>query len=98
MAKLSTKARNAIASLSTGGMGTYYPSPAAFFIRLAWVLRDNGFVATQMEEDTPLIHTNDGRGRVEVTPLGIDTPLFDVVYTWHRMESGNWEMVCYPSC
>jgi hypothetical protein len=96
MAKLSRKTRNAIATLSTGGVGTYYRSPGVFFTRLEWVLREEGF---QPEgESHPPIHTDDGRGRIAVVMLGMETPLYDVVYTWHRMQSGNWEMICYPSC
>jgi hypothetical protein len=96
-AKLTSKARNAIATCSTGGVGTYYTSPGAFFTRLEWVLRDLGLQPESPEH--PPIHTTDGKGKMAITLLGMDTPLFSVVYTWHRMEeTGNWEMVCYPSC
>ena len=96
MTRLPSKVREAIAGISTGGVGTYYHSPGRFFTRLEWVLRGAGFQPETL--DHPLIHTSDGRGRIPVTLEGMDTPLFDVVYTWHRMEqSGNWEMICYPT-
>ena len=94
--KLTSKVRRAIATLSTGGVGTYYPTTGKFFTRLEWVLRDNGFQPET--EEHPPIHTDDGRGRMGVTMLGMNTPLFDVFYTWYRMESGNYEFVCYPIC
>ena len=98
MANMTNKMRNAIASLSTGGVGTYYTSPGQFFTRLEWTLREIGL---QPESDMhPSIHTEEGRGRVAVTMLGagMDAPLFDVVYTWYRMPSSNWEFICYPTC
>jgi hypothetical protein len=95
MAKMTNKTREAIASLSTGGVGTYYTSPGAFFTRLEWVLREEGFEGVG---DYPAIHTSEGGGRIEVVLLGMETPLFDVVYNWYRMPSGNWEMICYPTC
>lgn len=93
--KMTRKLRNEIASLSTGGVGTYYTSPGVFFTRLEWVLREGGF---EPVGDPPTIHTNEGRYTTPVAPVGMIAPLFDVVTTWYRMPSGNWEMICYPTC
>ncbi len=93
---MTQKTRNAIASLSTGGVNTYYPSTEEFFTRLEWVLRENGFAPEGLTH--PLIHTSEGRGRLPVVMIGGDQPLFDIMYTWYRMPSGNWEMICYPIC
>lgn len=100
--KMTQKVRNAIAGLSTGGRGTYYLRPSAFFSSLDWVLRDHGLQLvnspyTDPHADYPTIHNDDGRGRIAVCALGMDTPLFDVVYMWHRMPSSNWEFICYPT-
>ena len=98
MAKMTKGTREAIASLSTGGVGTYYPSHGAFFTRLDWVLRQEGFQPSS-SMFPPLFHTNEGRGLVPVSMIGMEEhPLFDVVYTWYKMPSGNYEIVCYPSC
>jgi len=94
--RMTTKLRNAIAALSTGGVGTYYASPGEFFTRLEWVLREGGFEYEDLAH--PTIHTNEGRGLLPVCLLGMDTPLFSVAFTWYRMPSGNWEVVCYPTC
>jgi len=98
-AKLTRKMREAISSCSTGGVGTHYPSPSRFFSKLEWVLREGGFEYFDLEY--PTIHTNEGRGLLGVVILGdaqVADPLFDVVFTWYRMPSGNWEMICYPTC
>jgi len=95
MAKMTTKLRNAIASLSTGGVGTYYPSTHMFFTRLECVLRDEGFEYEDLAY--PTIHTDEGCGRIPVCMIGMDTPLFNIAFTWYRMPSGNWEIICYPT-
>ena len=94
--KLTTKMREAIASCSTGGVGTHYHHVGEFFVKLERVLREGGFEFEDLEY--PSIHTTEGRGRLPVCLEGMHTPLFDVVFTWHRMPSGNWEMICYPAC
>ncbi len=96
MAKLTTQLKSDIATLSTGGPGTYYTSPEVFFTRLEWVLREGGFEFEDLRY--PDIHTSEGRGLLPVVLQGMHAPLFDVVFTWYKMPSGNWEMVCYPAC
>ena len=99
--KMTRKLRNEIATLSTGGVGTYYDSPGKFFSRLWGVLGNHDLEnenTREMEDENPPIHTSEGRGRVTVVNRGMDTPLFDVWYTWYRMPSGRWEFVCGPTC
>ena len=104
--QMTSKLRNDIASLSTGGVGTHYTHTGGFFTRLDRVLWDNGLRVTTQEQglpgmsclEYPIIHTPEGRGRIEVTTTGGEMPLFDIVYTWYRMPSGNWEFICYPTC
>lgn len=93
---LSTKAREAICSVATHGHDSYYPTHEDFFTRLEWVLREHGFAFEDLRY--PLIHTSEGRGLLPVVIIGSDQALFDVVFTWYRMPSGVWEMICYPSC
>ena len=94
--KMTRKLRNEIATLSTGGVGTYYSHPGVFFASLERVLQKNELSYEDLTY--PLIYTSEGRGRISVVNRGMDTPLFDVVYTWYRMPSSNWEIICYPSC
>lgn len=95
---LSRKTRNQIADLSTSGIDGYYTSPAKFFGKLDWTLRQST-EGLQMADDYPQTHIDEGRGRIAVSKIGMEAhPLFDVTYTWHKMPSGNWEIICYASC
>ena len=85
--------QNDIASLSTGGVNTYYTSPEQFFACLEEILEKHELAYEDLAY--PAISTSEGRGILPITFADDATPVLEVFFTWYRMPSYNWEIVCY---
>ena len=72
-----------IANLSSGH---YYESPQAWYNLLKLTLEKHGNEVEEMieihgDKGRDFIHYNDGQ----------------VFFTWHHMQSGRWEIICYKT-
>jgi hypothetical protein len=82
--------RNAVASLSSEGVGTYYSQLHYWWGRVQHTLKEGGFPLERREDDPPIVYGVEGRW---ILPLGgTNTRLCVYVY---RMPSGNYEVVNY---
>ena len=82
--------RSQVASLSTGGVGTYYAQIPHWWERVCRILEEGGFPLERGLYDPPILYGIEGRW---ILPLGgTDTHLAVYVY---RMPSGNYEVVNY---
>lgn len=87
--------RDEVADLSTRGEGTYYTGILQWWDTVRQTLHNRGLTFFQCHH--PHNTTSEGRGTMELLgPDGveIDTQL---IYTWYRMRSGRWEIICYLS-
>jgi len=80
---ISKKIRKSVANLSSGNY--YYGEFYHFYDMLCQVLRDYGI--TNIDE-CPQIYSNEGRGAI-----GFEGG--QVIYTYYRMPSFRWEVICY---
>lgn len=90
--KVSTKTRNSIASLSSG---VYYQHPSHWWGRLVAILENEGL---KPSFDMPVFYSEDGHATMGLETLsgeGVDNTV--LWFSWHRMTSYNWEVVCYLS-
>jgi len=81
---------------STSTTSEYYATPNDWYRRLTRVLVSFNKILAPMPE----IHTQQGRGTLtyESVPgkTGGNAPRSGkIAFTWYKMVSGNWEMVCY---
>jgi hypothetical protein len=93
--KVSQVTRNSIASLSTGGAGSYYQHPSHWWNRLTAILESEGLKPML---DMPIWYTDDGHATMALETLsgeGVDNVV--LCFSWHRMQSYNWEIICYLS-
>lgn len=83
-----------LAHLSTG-TGPYWTSPSLFWVGLKRTLALCGL---RLVTEPPLFHNNEGRllMRLEDRETGEEQE-FCVSLTYYRMESCNWEIVCYTT-
>lgn len=78
---------NDIASLSTG---KYYKRVGEWYEMLKTTLEKYNCVLSEM----PTIHTREGSAYIEFfCPFNKQEGV--IYFTWYRMESGNWEIICY---
>jgi len=92
--------REEVASLSTG---VYYPQFVDWIEKIERILQKYRLSAYNSLDfplheglDTP--HTRDGHTLMPIyqTDGGTHPPTVgNLWYSWHRMESGNWEIICY---
>ena len=68
----------------SSGTSNYYHNPHAWYCALADVL------APLILEPMPPIHTSAGHAHVKIKNFG-ET----IYFTWYRMPSGNYEIICY---
>ena len=94
--KVSQVTRNSVASLSTGGAGSYYQHPSHWWGRLVAILEGEGMRPVSM---MPVFYNEDGRLTMWLETLNGEDRIENVmlVVTYHRMVSYNWEIVCYLS-
>lgn len=80
------KLREKVAALSSG---RYYPTLWAWQLDLIQVLTDFGFT---LDNSAPFqVYNDEGKGTLRVAGEE-ETRVF---FTWYRMPSFNWEIVCY---
>ncbi len=101
MTKLTTPqkkhVKDALFRLSTSGVGSYYDRPGEFFSGVSNALLEVGL---ELESDPPILHTSDGRDMLRVIEYDSQpgsNPSFYVVLSWHKMQSGRWELLAYPT-
>ena len=90
--RVSTKTRNSVASLSSG---VYYQHPSHWWNRLTAILESEGLTPSFA---MPVFYSEDGRATMVLETLsgeGVDNTV--LCFSWHRMASYNWEIVCYLS-
>lgn len=78
--------RDSIASLSSG---RYYDEVYHWYSWLCDILRNFGITSV---DDCPQIFNNEGR---QVTRFMDGDVQKSVFWTYYRMQSGRWEIVCY---
>jgi hypothetical protein len=88
--KIGRPMRKAVASTSTG---EYYHSVASWFSLLEIVLGRFGYIT--QDENFPQVHTNEGYAILNIHPEDNPNEVAHVWWSWYRMPSGNWEVVCY---
>lgn len=91
--KENTPIRGAIASLSTGGPGTYYHQIPHWWEKVFKILADAGIPPKRGECDPPILYNIEGHWLLPLRGV-TDTQL--VVYIY-RMPSGNYEIINYLS-
>lgn len=77
--------RNAVCATSTG---EYYDEVSHWWDAVCCALQVHGF--EPVSGAPPTIYNNEGRGRMALQ--NTDTEL---AYTWYRMPSFRWEIVCH---
>ena len=78
--------REKIAGLSSG---VYYDSIFQFFATLDGVLLANNCV---MDPEYPQVYNDEGRN---ILKFNVGDQEFQVFWTYYRMQSGRWEIICY---
>lgn len=78
--------RNRIAKLSTG---PYYDEFSHWWEAARDVLTEDGYYVMG---DCPNIYVDAGRGYLNFCRDDIDANIF---YTWYKMPSGRYEVICY---
>lgn len=87
--KIEKKLRNAIASLSTG---VYYEHFHTWYEALEQLLGEYGFTP---QEDYPAIYNDEGRDSMGVVDPQTGEEVGYIWYSWYRMPSSRWEVICY---
>lgn len=80
--------RNAVSSLSSGA---YYERPRHWWEKLCDTLQKYGYDLN--DDDFPVFYSEEGRGSVSISKEGEEAGR--VIFTWYRMPSFNWEIICY---
>jgi hypothetical protein len=88
--KISRKMRQKVAETSTG---EYYRSVASWWSLLEIVLGEFGYITQDV--NFPQIHTDAGYSLLTIHPEDNPDQLAYIWWSWYRMPSGNWEIICY---
>jgi len=90
-----SKLRNIVAGLSSGPV--YYDRPETFSAKVSEVLREYGLM---LYIPIRWPSGSDRSSQIPILPIvggPHDATVCNLFYTWHRMQSGRWEMCCYLS-
>lgn len=81
-----------IASLSSG---RYYNQIADWFDLLDQVVQEVGCGEIHLD-DCPQVFNSEGNGIIRLPyPFGLGDSDLQVYWSWYRMPSGRWEIICY---
>jgi len=85
--------REEVASLSSGA---YYEQKSHWVDKLSVILDNHGLIL----DGEPVMLGDEGRSCMDIVEITTvrDTPTVGCVhFTWYRMPSFNWEIICYIS-
>lgn len=89
--KIEKKLRNAIASLSTG---VYYDEISGWYNRLSTLLGEYGFIPS---DECPTVYNDGGHATMGIADPQTGEEVGYIWWSWYRMPSFRWEVICYVS-
>jgi len=84
------KFQHAVSKLSTGN---YYDSLDDWYTKFQHCVNNHGYVI----DTEPELTGNMGKGLYVLRLKNTITHSITVFVTWHKMESGRWEIICYTT-
>lgn len=82
--------RSAVANISSG---RYYKSISEWFCLISNTLEKHGCVLSEFDYECPQVYNDEGQSKITFTDNR--GQVCYIHWTWYRMPSFNWEIICY---